>query len=235
MTSQDGRQDPSDPGDPGDPGGEEARAAELGERLAGWLEELGLAAHLADAGLPSYERDEHGRAAWTDPNTGLPMASVQLEDLERLLRSEGSEPQHAVPVQLVQLARQARVREELLASPWFTYETLGELRGTSVDATRFAVHKAGGEHRLLVVALDERTIVPGFQLTTRGELRPELGPVLEPLLAARMDPWKAWAWLTQPAGLLGGLVPEQAAADPESADLVRHAAVRLAERVTAGR
>ncbi len=223
MTSQDGTHD------------EDARAAELGERLAAWLEELGLGSQLAAAGLPTFERDEHGSAAWTDPHTGLPMAGVQLEDLERLLRNEGSEPQHAVPVQLVQLARRARVREELLASPWFTYETLAELRGTSVDATRFAVHKAGGEHRLLVVAADERTLVPGFQLTARGELRPELGPVLESLLAARMDPWQAWAWLTQPAGLLGGLVPEQAAADPETVELVRHAAVRLAERVTAAR
>lgn len=223
MTSHDGTQD------------EDTRAAELGERLATWLDGLGLGSSLAAAGLPRYERDAHGRVAWTDPHTGLPMASVQLEDLERLLRSEGTEPEHAVPVQLVQLARQARVREELLASPWFGYETLAELRGTSVDATRFAVHKAGGEHRLLVVAADERTLVPGFQLTARGELRPELGPVLEPLLAARMDPWKAWAWLTQPAGLLGGLVPERAAADPETGDLVHHAAVRLAERVTAPR
>ena len=57
--------------------------------------------------------------------------------------------------------------------------------------------------------------------------------MLEPLLAARMDPWRAWAWLTQPAGLLGGLVPETAAADPATADLVAHAAVRLAERVAA--
>lgn len=218
-----------------DPGDEEARAAELGQRLASWLEALGLGSHLAGAGLPTYERDDHGRARWTDPNTGLPMASAQLEDLERLLRSQGSDPRHAVPVQLVQLARQARVRQELLDSPWFSYETLAELRGTSLDATRFAVHKAGGEHRLLLVAADERTLVPAFQLTPEGNLRPELGPVLEPLLAARMDPWKAWAWLTQPAGLLGGQVPERAAADPETAEVVRHAAVRLAERVSAGR
>ena len=46
-----------------------------------------------------------------------------------------------------------------------------------------------------------------------------------------MDPWRAWAWLTEPAALLGGLVPEQAAADPDDADLARHAAVRLAEKV----
>ena len=73
--------------------------------------------------------------------------------------------------------------------------------------------------------------MPAFQLTEAGEPRPDLLPVLEPLLAARMDPWRAWAWLTQPAALLGGQVPERAAADPAEADVVRRAAVRLAERV----
>ncbi|HEY0949900.1 hypothetical protein [Nocardioides sp.] len=226
MTSQDGTHDGSQV---------DVRVGELGERLAAWLESLGLADHLAAAGLPTFARDARGTVAWTDPHTGLPMSGDQLVDLERLLRSEGSEPKHAVPVQLVQIARQARLRQELLESPWFTYETLAELRESSVDATRFVVHKAGGEHRLLVVAADERTLVPAFQLTPDGNLRPELGPVLEPLLAARMDPWKVWAWLTQPAGLLGGEVPEQAAADPDRAELVREAAVRLAERSAAGR
>ena len=36
-------------------------------------------------------------------------------------------------------------------------------------------------------------------------------------------------WLTQPAALLGGQVPHEAAQDPEEAAIVRHAAVRLAE------
>ncbi len=54
--------------------------------------------------------------------------------------------------------------------------------------------------------------------------------MLEPLLVASIDPWRVWAWLTTPAGLLGGQVPHEAARDPEEAPLVRHAAVRLAER-----
>lgn len=207
----------------------------LGERLAAWLEGLGLASHLGATGLPTVHRDPDGTARWTDPGTGAPLTLDQLEQLDRLLHSDGSDPRHAVPVQLLQVARTARLREELLASPWFTYKTLGRLRGTSVDATRFAVHRAAAEHRLLVVAADERTLVPGFQLTAHGDLRPELAPVLGPLLAAGMDPWKAWAWLTQPAGLLGGLVPEQAAADPAEADVVQRAAERLAEKVTPSR
>jgi hypothetical protein len=206
-------------------------AHERGEHLARWLDGLGLTPHLADAGLPTFERDDEGRARWSDPRTGLRLDADQLEQLDRLLHQEGSEPEHAVPVPLLLIARQARVRQELLDTAWLTYETLGALRGTSVNATRFAVHKAQDAHRLLVVATETGTVVPAFQLTAAGEPRPDLEPVLAPLLAAGMDPWRAWAWLTQPVGLLGGQVPERLAADPAEADLVRHAALRLAERV----
>lgn len=207
---------------------------DLGDRLASWLEELGLVPHLAAAGLPRLDRDADGRARWSDPGTGAPLTDDQLHQLDRLLHAEGSDPRHAVPVPLVQIARQARVREELLASPWHSYETLAALRGASVDGARFSVHKAAAAHLLLVVAEGERTLVPAFQLTSSGDPRPDLAPVLEPLLSARTDPWLAWAWLTRPAALLGGLVPERAVTDPATADLVLHAAVRLAERVAAG-
>ncbi len=193
------------------------------DRLAGWLEGLGLAGTLAEAGLPTFTRDADGHAVWTEPD--------RLEDLESVLRSVGEDPEHAVPVGLVVLARQARLRTELLATPWFTYETLGELRGTSTEATRFAVHKAAQTHRLLVVPVEDGVVVPAFQLTPDGEVRPDVAPLLEPLLAARMDPWRLWVWLTQPAALTFGRAPEQAVTDPELADLVRHAAVRLAEHV----
>ncbi|WP_310529983.1 hypothetical protein [Nocardioides sp.] len=203
-----------------------------GERIAAWLEGLGLDPHLAAAGLPTFERDEHGRAVWSDPATGERLTGDQLEALDALLHAEGDDPAFAVPVSLVQVARQARLRGELLASAWFTYETLAALRGTSIDAARFMIHKTGSLHRLLVVSDEGRVLVPAFQITSDGDPRPDLAPVLEPLLAAGMDPWRAWIWLTQPAALLGGLVPEQAAADPGAAALVARAAARLAERVT---
>jgi hypothetical protein len=212
---------------------DDLRAGDLGERLSAWIEGLGLASHLAEAGLPTFERDAQGRPVWTDPGTGEALTAAQLESLDALLHSEGEDPRHAVPVSLLLVARQARLRSELLAGAWFTYETLAELRGVSVDATRFAIHKAAATNRLLIVTADQRVLVPAFQLTAEGELRPDLAPVLEPLLAARMDPWRAWAWLTQPALLLGGLVPERAAADTATAGVVLHAAVRLAERVAA--
>lgn len=192
-----------------------------GDRLADWLDELGLAGALAESGLPTFTRDPSGSAVWSEPD--------RVEELERVLRSQGDEPEHAVPVGLVVLARQARLRTQLLATLWHTYESLSEVRGTSVDATRFAVHKAASEHRLLVVPLDDRAVVPAFQLGGDGELRPELAPVLAPILAARMDPWRAWVWLTQPAALTLGQAPERvAASDPE---LVRTAAELLAQRV----
>lgn len=204
-------------------------ASSTGPRLAAWLEELGLADQLAPAGLPTFERDLGGAVVWRDPGTGDPLTPDQVADLDRVLHQDGDEPAHAVPLALVQLRRQAQVRADLLASPWHSYASLAEVRGSSENAARFAVHKAAERNALLVVAHDGGTLVPAFQLTDAGELRDELAPVLEPLLAARMDPWRVWAWLTQPAGLLGGQVPHEAARDPEEAAIVRHAAVRLAE------
>ena len=206
-------------------------SGDLGERLATWLEGLGLASHLADAGLPGFARDAAGRAVWTDPTTGEAMTPEQIDALDALLHADGDDPAYAVPVSLIQAAREARLRAELLNQESFTYETLAAVRGTSVDAARFFVHKSSSLNRLLVVSHDGTALVPAFQLTDAGEPRPDLARVLAPLLAAGMDPWKAWIWLTQPAALLGGLVPVQAAADPKTADLVAHAAVRLAERV----
>ena len=128
--------------------------APVSHRLADWLDDLGLGEFLEKAGLPHYRRDESGEPRWTDPATGEAMTEEQLEALDVLLHQEGDEPGHAVPIELVRLRRQARVRAELVASEWFTYETLADLRGASVNATRFAVHKAAERHQLLLVALE---------------------------------------------------------------------------------
>lgn len=207
---------------------------DLGQRLATWLDDLGLGAHLSEAGLPTYARDDEGRAHWTDPVTGVPLTPEKLTQIDWLLRSQGDDPDHAVPLSLLQIARQARVRVQLMAGRWFTYETLAAVRGASVDATRFAVHKDARDRRLLIVAEEERTLVPAFQLNDEGAIRPDLEQVIAPLLAAGMDPWRAWAWLTTPAALLGGQVPERAVTDPDEAELVVRAAVHLAARVVSG-
>lgn len=208
-----------------------AEGPDRAQRLAAWLDGLGLTDHLAAAGLPGFVRGDDGRARWSDPGTGDPLTEAQLAELDDLLHHEGDDPRHAVPVPLVQLARRARRREELLATPWEDYASLAERRGASLGATRFAVHRAADDRRLLVVPVEERVVVPSFQLDADAQPRADLAPVLEPLLAAGMDPWRVWAWLTEPVALLGGLVPARAVADPDTEDLARHAAVRLAERV----
>lgn len=195
-----------------------------GDRLADWLESLGLADQLAAAGLPTYTRDESGHATWSEPD--------RVAELDEALRSQGSDPEHAVPVALVLLRRRAQVRAALLDSPCFTYETLAQVRGASVDATRYAVHKAAHEHRLLLVPVEDHVVIPAFQLLMDGEVRPELLPLLDPLLEAGMEPWQVWSWLTQPAALTFGLAPSEAVTDPDSVDLVTRAAVALAARVT---
>ena len=69
---------------------------------------------------------------------------------------------------------------------------------------------------MLLVQDGAATLVPSFQLDAAGQVRDELLTVLEPLLAAGLDPWRVWIWLTSPAGLLGGGVPAVAARIPKS-------------------
>ncbi|WP_232676560.1 hypothetical protein [Nocardioides sp. R-C-SC26] len=214
-------------------------STERAERMASWLEGLGLAEQLATAGLPTFTRDDDGVARWLDPRTGAALDADRLAELETQLRRDGDEAEHAVPVALVQLRHLARVRAALLDSPTHDYASLAAVRGASENATRFAVHKAAERSALLVISHQSSrsgttsVLVPAFQLDAAGELRAELAAVLEPLLSVGTDPWKVWAWLTQPAALLGGAVPHEAARDPEELPIVRHAAVRLAERARA--
>ena len=205
------------------------------EQLAAWLEGLGLADQLAAAGLPTYERDADGSVHWREPATGEPLDADRLAELDAALRSVGDDPTHAVPVELVRLRREARVRAALLDDGWLDYAGVAERRGVSLNAARFAVHKAAERRTLLVVQHEGATLVPAFPLDVDGEVRSELLAVLEPLLAAGIDPWRAWIWLTTPAALLGGAVPHEAARDPEELPIVQHAAVALGERTRASR
>lgn len=206
--------------------------AEHAESLARWLESLGLHPYLAEAGLPTMVRDCHGRATWRDPGTGKPLTSEQLDQLDTLLHDQGDEPARGVPVTLVQLRRKAQVRAALTASSWHTYETLADLRGASVSATRFAVHKASNAGDLLVVPRGEgeESIIPAFQLDATGQTRPEVVPVLQALAGPTVDAWATWAWLTHPVALLGGGVPADLVADPAEAPVVLRAAQALAKR-----
>lgn len=204
---------------------------EHSERLAQWLESLGLHEHLAEAGLPSMVRDCHGRATWRDPGTGQPLTSEQLEQLDVLLHDQGEDPAQGIPLSLVQLRRKAKRRAELLASPWFTYESLAQAWGITVSAARFAVHKASNAGELLVVPRgeDEESIVPAFQLDASGHVREELIPVLQTLAGPTVDAWATWSWLTGPVALLSGDIPAEVVRDPEDAPIVLRAAQALAK------
>ena len=209
------------------------RASGLAEELAAWLEGLGLADQLTAAGLPSFVRDDAGAVHWRDPGTQEPLDHDRLAELDRQLRSVGDDPAHGVPVALVRLRREGRVRAALLDGGWLDYAGVARLRGTSENAARFALHKAAERRTVLLVQHEGATLVPAFQLTAEGDVRDELLAVLEPLLAARVDPWRAWIWLTTPAALLGGAVPHEAARDAEELPIVQHAAVLLAEKARA--
>ncbi|NYE35769.1 hypothetical protein F4692_000873 [Nocardioides cavernae] len=206
---------------------------DTGERLADWLEALGLSDQLAAAGLPTYDRVD-GVVRWREPGTSEPLDADRLADLDRQLRAQGDDPAHAVPVALVRLRREARVRAELLDGGWLDYAGVAALRGVSLNAARFAVHKAAERRTMLLVQHEGTILVPTFQLDAVGEVRAELLTVLEPLLAS-VDPWRAWIWLTTPAGLLGGEVPHEAARDADELPVVQRAAMALAERAQASR
>lgn len=210
-----------------------ATSPDVGVQLAEWLEHLGLADQLAVAGLPTYDRGPDG-VTWRDPATGEQLPADRLVELDALLRSVGDDPDHAVPVELVRLLRESRARAALLADGWLDYAAVGRLRGVSENAARFALHKAAERRAVLLVQNEGgATLVPAFQLDPGGQVRDELLTVLEPLLAAPVDPWRVWIWLTSPAALLGGAVPHEAARDPEELPLVQRAAVALAERARA--
>ncbi len=135
---------------------------------------------------------------WHDPATGEPLSDDRLAELDAALRSVGDDPTHAVPVELVRLRRESRARAALLADGWVDYAAVGRLRGVSENAARFALHKAAERRAVLLVPHDGATLVPSFQLDPQGQVRDELLTVLEPLMAAGVDPWRAWIWLTAP-------------------------------------
>jgi len=116
------------------------------------------------------------------------------------------------PASLRQAHRLATRRNALLTTPAFTFETLAELRGEKPGATRTWFSRRRTEHRVFSVPHRGRTVIPAFQLTEDGDLRDDLADVLRPLLAAELDGWAVWSWMTQPTSFLSGGVPEVVAA-----------------------
>lgn len=194
-------------------------ALAAGSADPGGLESLTAAARLVSQLLARY-RDLAGQRS-----------QQTRTDLLRQLIVETPEPVSAASLE--QAKRDAARRNRLLATPHVTYEQLRQLRGDqSVNATRTSVSRAKSARRLFTVPLQRKgVVIPGFLLDEHGEPRPELQPLLEPLMAAQMGPWQMWTWLAEPAALLSGLIPAEAAADPATVERAARAARRLAERI----
>src|SRR3546814_13538859 len=95
----------------------------LAERLAAWLEDLGLESHLAEAGLPSFTRDVSGLVPWVEPPPGDPLTAEQLDQPDAGLHHTGSERESTVPLALSQSARPARGRTAPMARPAHHHRT----------------------------------------------------------------------------------------------------------------
>lgn len=144
-------------------------------------------------------------------------------------------PDAVSPASLNQARREAAHRQRLLRTPSYDYETLRGLRGEpTVRATRTAVSRMRAKNQLFTVSatVGRTVVIPAFLLTDACEPRPELQPLLEPLLTAGLGPWQLWTWLTSPTGLLSGQVPEAVAAEPATAERAAVAARRFAAQAS---
>lgn len=148
------------------------------------------------------------------------------EELLRALMGHGVSLTPAAT--LSQSKRLATHRNALLATPFHTYTSLSEQRGSSESSTRTWVARCRQAHKLFTVDHDGRTLIPAFQLDEHGKLRTELAPILEALAQGGLRDWSLWTWLTSPTSFLSGEVPERiATTDPARA-------LRAAQRFAAG-
>lgn len=112
------------------------------------------------------------------------------------------------PTRSAAAERIAQHRVELLGTPTYTHETLAEARGAKGAAVRawVARHRRAGD--VVVVKQDGRTLLPAFQFTAGGELRPEVARVNRILYEdTEMTGWEKWTWWWASTGLLSGQSP----------------------------
>ena len=137
-------------------------------------------------------------------------AQLKRSDLVQALMA--SEISLTPPSTLAQARRLALARDALLATGVFTHDTLQQLRGdANPSATRTWLSRARTRHNIFTITHTGRTLIPAFQLDERGDLRPELRPLIAVLAEHDLDPWSMWTWLTKPSGFLSGQVPAELA------------------------
>lgn len=117
-----------------------------------------------------------------------------------------------------QILRSVALNEELLGMGYETHESLAQFRHVPPSSVRTWVSRLRKNNELFTVKLNGKTLIPAVQLTSAGELRPEMVDLVRPLSEAGLDSWSLWAWLCKPAGLLSDNVPaELAQTDPRRA------------------
>lgn len=132
-----------------------------------------------------------------------------------------------------QIQLSASLNEELLGMGYETHESLAQSRHVPPSSVRTWVSRLRKNNQLFTVKLNGKTLIPAVQLTSTGELQPEVADLVRPLSEAGLDSWSLWAWLCKPTGLLSDNVPvELAQTDPRRAQKAaeRYAAeIRLAQ------
>lgn len=128
------------------------------------------------------------------------------------------------PAALEQARRLAKLRNRLMATPAYSYETLAEVRHEgSIPSMRTWVSRRRQARQMFTVSDGSRVVIPAFQFDDAGQLRTELAPLIEALVDAKVEGWALWSWLTTPSNLLSSQVPEQVAAhDPQRALTAAH-------------
>jgi hypothetical protein len=124
----------------------------------------------------------------------------------------------------------AEHRLDLVRSGCLTYGELAKRRATSETAARSWVSRHRGQ--LLVVSSGGRSVVPSFQLTEHGELRPRVAEINAILKDDdTMDDWSRWAWWHSRTSFLSGASPIDVV--KENVTRVRTAARRMTARPAA--
>lgn len=126
--------------------------------------------------------------------------------------------------------RLANHRDALLATPVHSYATLAQLREEKPSSTRTWFSRKRARHAVFALSHRGRTVIPAFQLTDSGDVRPDLAPILAPLREAGLDGWTVWTWMTSPSSLLSGQTPESVArtAPERASTAARRFAIRPA-------
>ncbi len=103
--------------------------------------------------------------------------------------------------------RRAALRTWLLSTGYFTFDTLAELRNSSINGARAYAARERSANRLFTVKCGARTCIPAFLIDGGGRRVSQVCRAVEILRPLGLDGWALWGWLAAPSGWLSGEVP----------------------------